>query len=80
MHLFILTLPSNLFYKSHQIPNLKCVLSHLAVNFVQAIEARYQAKNEDVVGAAPTDGYQATSEWSTSLLPTNVPLISDIWQ
>ena len=57
----------------HQIPKLKCFLTHLADTFVQSIEARYQVKNEDVVGAAPTDDAPTTSEWSTSLLPTKVP-------
>ena len=63
----------------HRILNLKCFLSHLAVTFVQSIEARYQVKNENVVKTAPTDDAPSTSEWSTSLLPTNVPLILDIW-
>ena len=50
------------------------------VTFVKSIEARYQVKNEDVVGAAPTDDAPTTSESSTSLLPTKVPLILEIWQ
>ena len=37
-------------------------MSHLAVTFVQSIEARYQVKNEDVVGTAPIDDAPATSE------------------
>ena len=64
----------------HQIPNPNCFLSHLAVTFVQSIGAMYQVKNEDVVGAAQTDDAPITSEWSTSLLPTKVPLILEIWQ
>ena len=64
----------------HQIPGLKCFLSHLAVTFVQSIDAMFQVKNKDVVGAAPTDIAPTTSEWSTSLLPTKVPLILEIWQ
>ena len=35
-----LGLPSNLQYKAHQIPKLKCFLSSLAVVFAQSIEAR----------------------------------------
>ena len=31
---------SNLWYKAHQIPKLKCFSSHLAAVFVQSIEAR----------------------------------------
>ena len=30
---------------------------------MQSIEAMYQVKNEDVVGAAPTDDAPTTSEW-----------------
>ena len=47
--------------------------------FAQAIEARYQVENEDVVGAAPTGAASTTSEWSI-LLPTKVWLISEVWQ
>ena len=54
-------LPSNLYYKAHQIPNLN--VSHLF--FAQSIEARRSVDNEDVVGAAPTGGAPTTSEWST---------------
>ena len=46
----------------HQIPNLKCFLCHLAVTFVQSIEARYQVKIEHVVGAVPTDDVPTTSQ------------------
>ena len=53
----------------HQTPNLKCFLSHLAATFVQSIEAMYQVKNEDIVGAALTEDAPTTSEWSTSLPP-----------
>ena len=37
-------------------------------------------KNEDVVGAAPAGDAPTTSEWSTSLLPTKMRLILQIWQ
>ena len=70
--------PSNLHYKVHQIPKLKCFSSHLAVAFAQSTEARYQAENEDVVGAAPTGDAPTTSEWSTILLPTKVWLILEV--
>ena len=65
---------SNLWYKSHQIPKLKCFLSRLIVVFAHSTEARCQVKNEDVVGAAPTGDAPTTSEWSTILLPAKVHL------
>ena len=34
-------LPSNIYYKPHQIPKLKCFLSCLAIVFAQSIEARW---------------------------------------
>ena len=37
------------------------------------------AENEDVVGAAPTDDAPNASECSTSLLPSKVRLISEVW-
>ena len=46
--------PSNFWYKTHQISKLKCFSSPLEVVFSQAIEAMCWVKNEDVVGAAPT--------------------------
>ena len=54
--------------------------SRLAVVFAQSIEARYLVENEDVVGVAPTGGAPSTSEWSTTLLPTKVRLILDVWR
>ena len=33
--------PSNIWYKAHQIPKLKCLPFRLAVVFAQTIEARY---------------------------------------
>ena len=60
----------------HQIPKLKWFSAHLAVVFAQSIEVQ----NEDVVEAAPTGGAPTTSKWSTSLLSTNVCLISEVWQ
>ena len=69
---------SNL-YMLHQISKLKWFSSCLAVVFAQSIEARCQVENKDVVGAAPIDDASTTSEWSTSLLPTNVRLISEDW-
>ena len=68
-------LPSNIWYKLHQIPKLKCFSSRLAVVFAQSIEARCWVENKDVVGAAPTGDTPTTSEWSTILLPTMVQLI-----
>ena len=49
----------NLQHKSHQIP--KCFSSRLAVGFAQSNEARYEVKNEDVFGAAPTGDAPTTS-------------------
>ena len=72
-------IPSNLLYKSHQIPKLKCFSSRLAVVFVQSIEARCQVKHEDVVGATPTGDAPTTSEWSAILLLTKVWLILEVW-
>ena len=66
---FEIKLPSTLYYKTHQIPNFKSLLSRLAVFFVHSIEARYWIENEDVVGAAPTGNALTTSEWSTIFLP-----------
>ena len=60
----------------HQTPKLKC----LAVAFAQSIEARCQIENEDVAEAAPTGNAPTTSEWSTSLLPTKVRIISEVWR
>ena len=42
--------------------------------FAQSIEARFYVDNEYMVGAAPTADAPATSDWSTSLLPTKVGL------
>ena len=53
--------------------------SRLEFFFAQSIEATRQVENEDVVGAAPTGDAPTTSEWSTTLLPTNVRLILQIW-
>ena len=64
----------------HHIPKLKCFSSRLAVVFAQSSEARCLVENEDVVGAAPTGDAPTTSEWSTILLPTKVPLILETWR
>ena len=63
----------------HQITKLKQLSSRVAVVFAQSIEARCLAKNEDVVGAAPTGDAPTTSEWSTILFPMKVQLILEIW-
>ena len=63
----------------HQIPKLKCFPSRLVVVFPQSNEARCLVENEDVVGAAPKGVAPTTSEWSTILLPTKVPLILETW-
>ena len=55
-------IPSNLQYKPHQIPKLKCFSSRLVVVYAQTIDTRCLVENEDVVGAE--------LEWSTILLPT----------
>ena len=60
-------------------PLLKCFSSRLTVAFAHFIEARCEVENEDVVGAAPTGDAPTTSERSTFLLPTKVPLILEIW-
>ena len=64
----------------HQIPKLQSFSSLIAVVFVQSIEARCKVESEDVVGAAPAGDAPTASEWSTSLLPTKVRLILEIWQ
>ena len=71
-------LPSNLWYRTHQIPNFNCFLSRLVYVFAQSIEAKYNVENEDVVGAAPTGDAPTTSEWSTILLPTMLRLVLEI--
>ena len=58
----ILNLSSNLLYKLHQIPKLKCFSFRLAVVFAQSIEASCSVESEDVVGAAPTGDAPTTSE------------------
>ena len=50
------------------------------VVFVQYIEAKCWAENEDVVGAAPTGDAPTTSEWSKILVPTKVCLILETWR
>ena len=70
----------------HQTSYISCTksqnlnVSHLVVVFAQSIEARCKVENEDVVGAAPTGDAPTTSEWSTSLLPTKVHLILEVWE
>ena len=64
----------------HQIPTFKRFLYCLAAVFAESLEARCQVENEDVVGAAPTGDAPTTSEWSTVLLPTKVPLIWEVLQ
>ena len=61
-------------YKAHQNPKLKYFSSRLAVVFAQSIEARCEVENEDAVGAAATGDVPTTSERSTILLRTKVPL------
>ena len=56
----VLIVPSNLWYRSHQIPSLKCFSSRHAVLSAQSIEAMCYVDNEDVVGAAPTGVAPAT--------------------
>ena len=65
---------SNLLYKLHQIPKLKCFSSRLAVVSARTIEARCSVDNENVAGAAPTGDAPTTCEWSAILLPTMVHL------
>ena len=48
------------------------------VDFAQSIEARCLVENEDVVGAAPAGDAPTVSEWSTILMPTEVPLILEV--
>ena len=67
-------------YKTQQIPKLKCFSSRFAAVFVQYIEARCWVENKDEVGAAPTGDAPTTSEWSTIVLPTKVPLILEVWR
>ena len=72
-------IPSNLWYQTHQIPELKCFSSRLAVVFAQSIEARCYVENEEVVGAAPAGGAPTTSEWSAILFPTKMWFILEVW-
>ena len=58
--------------------NFKCIWYHLAVVFIQSIEAGCLVDNEDVVGAASTGDAPTTSELSTILLPTKVWLILEV--
>ena len=62
----------------HQIPQLECFSSRLAVAFAQYIEAKCSVENEDKVGAAPTGDAPTISEWSAIELPTIVPDIRDL--
>ena len=55
-------------------------LARLAVVFAQSIEGIFKVENEDAVGAAPTGDAPTTSEWSTILFPTKLPLILEVWQ
>ena len=55
-------------------------ISSCSCVFAQSIEAKCYIGNEDVVGAVPTGDAPTTSEWSTSLLPTKVRLILEMWQ
>ena len=64
----------------HLIPTLQRSLYCLAAVFAESLKARYKLENEDVVGAAPTGDAPTTSEWSTILLPTKVPLILEVLQ
>ena len=75
---FIWYVPSTLSDISHQIPNFECLLSRLAVVFVQPIAAMYWVENKDVVGAAPTGDAQTTSECGTIFLTNRVRLILDV--
>ena len=65
----------------HQIPKLECFSSRFAVAFAQSIWSQVlHVKNENAVGAAPTDVAPTTSEWSTILSPIKVHLILEVWQ
>ena len=78
--LHVIDLLSNLYYKLHQIPKLKCFSSCLAVVFAQSIEARCQ-EWRCRWSSTDRDDAPTTFEWSTSLLPTNlVHLTLDVWQ
>ena len=70
----ILHIPSNLYYKTHQISTLERFSYCLAAVLAESIEARCQVENEYVVAAAPTGDAPTTSVWSTILLPTKVRL------
>ena len=71
---------SKFWYKVHQIPKLKCFSTHFTFVFAQSIEAWCSVENEDVVGPAPAGDAPTTFEWSTTLLPTKVWLILEVWQ
>ena len=76
----MLNIPSNIWYKTHQIPKLKNFSSCLAVAFAQSIEARWSVEYDDVVGAAPTCDALITSWFSTFILPTKFPIILEFWR
>ena len=71
---------SNISRSKSQNLNTKCFLSSLAIVFTQSIEARCQVGNEGLVGAAPTGDAPATSEWSTLILTSELPLILEFWR
>ena len=56
----VIIVPSNLWYRFHQISSLKCFSSRRAILSAQSIEAMCYVENEDVVGAAPTGVAPAT--------------------
>ena len=67
---------SNISAQAHKIPKLKWFSFGFAVVFVKSTNAICQVEGEDVVGAAPAGDAPTTSEWSTSLVPAKVLLIS----
>ena len=71
-------IPSNLSYKTQQIPKLQCFSSRVADVYAQSIEANFLVDNEDVVGALPIGDAPTTSEWSRVLLPNKVPIILEV--
>ena len=71
---------SNIRHTKSQHLNVSRLVLQLTCPIGQSIEARCEVENEDVVEATPTGDAPTTSECSTTLLPTKVWLIIEVWQ
>ena len=50
------------------------------VVFAESIEASCKVENEDIGGAAPPGDAPTKSWWSKLLLPSNAPIIIEVWR